>query len=204
MMGTGLLGKPEDDEAEAPMPEEDEAEAPPAAEPDAAAGGEETPNVTPEEQAQYDEFVNNAMSMIYDPKVRTKILDSLRVTKQPMDDLANTAVMVVKGAVGSAEKAGQKISDDVLYHGGAEILQQLAEYADKAKIHTFTEDEMEGAWYKALDLYRQLGTNDGTINPDALKGEFQQIVDADKAGTLDQIVPGVGQQQGAAAPATEA
>jgi hypothetical protein len=154
-------------------------------------GAEDNSNVTPEEQQQYDQFVNNCYRVIYTPNMRVTILKRLAATGKPIDDLANTSVMVVQRVEQSAKQAGQPVSPDVVYHGGLEVLQDLATYAEKAKIHTYTEQETTGAWYRALDLYRQMGEASGQIDPAPLKQEFGQIAAASKDGTLNQMLPGI-------------
>lgn len=151
------------------------------------------PNVSPEEQAEYDEFVNNALNLIYDEKTKDRVIERLGATDDPVDDLANTVAVTVMGLQDSAERSGRKISDDVLFHGGIEILEDLANLAEKAGIHSFSEDELEAATYRALDTYREMATQAGKIDPEALKQEFGSILQADKQGALEQVLPGIGQ-----------
>ena len=54
------------------------------------ASAEEQPNVSPEEQQGYDEFVNNAFSVIYDKKSLPQILEGLKGDGNPVEGLANT------------------------------------------------------------------------------------------------------------------
>jgi hypothetical protein len=174
----------------------------------------EASNVTPEEQAQYDQFVNNALEIIYpqqsqgqpspaimqglagqmDPQVAEMFAQAdPPVGNSPIDNLAATGVSLVLMVEASAAQANAAISDDVLYHAGADILAELAEVAEAAKIHEYPDAEMESALYRALDLYR---VSSPRVDPERLKQEFGQIVEADKAGQLDQLLPGIGQRMG--------
>jgi hypothetical protein len=58
---------------------------------------EETPNVSPEEQQEYDAFVNNAMEVLYteDGKVEEDVLSRLSTGNKPIDVLAQTTVWLV-------------------------------------------------------------------------------------------------------------
>src|SRR3546814_17793696 len=47
----------------------------PASSPAPQEGGDETANVSPEEQAQYDQFVNNGLELIYKEKYFPKVVD---------------------------------------------------------------------------------------------------------------------------------
>ncbi len=81
-------------------------------------GGEEQPNVTPEEQQAYDAFVNNALTVISDEKSLPSIVQSLKGDGNPVDGLANTAVAVVVWVQDSAEQAGQALAPDVVFQAG--------------------------------------------------------------------------------------
>ncbi len=178
------------------------------------AGGDvdgEAPNVSPEEQAQYDKLVGNAMEIIYPQgegaTVSPAVLDQLSgkqdeeamqvfaqaqppLQNAPIDNLASTAVMILLTLEDSAAQAQVNLDDAVLYHGGAAILEELAEVAEAAQIHDFSEEELEGALYRGLDLYR---ISSQRVDPEQLSQEFGQIEQADKAGNLGQLLPGMDQ-----------
>lgn len=160
----------------------------------------EQPNVSPEEQAQYDEFVNNGLKVIYgggegeEPGARPDILNRLRESSDPIENLANTTVWLVTMLETSAEKGGAQLDDAVVMHGGKAILEELAEVAEAANIHDYSEKEMEGAWYRGLDLYRETATQDGRVDPDALKAQFGEIEEADRQGRMGDILPQMGSE----------
>lgn len=155
------------------------------------ATGEEESNVTPEEQAQYDEFVANGMNLIYDEKGLQQTLESLEGDGSPIEGLASTLIGVVSRLEDSAEEAGTPISGDVVYHGGVELLEQLAEMSSKAKLHDYSEEDMESALFMALDQYRQMRQQQGKLPEDELKADFNSILQAEQAGNLDQALPGI-------------
>jgi hypothetical protein len=107
--------------------------------------------------------------------------------------LANTAVQIVSKLDASAKEAGQPISDDVLYHAGSEIVGMLAEVAEAANIHNYSDDEIQGAFYQALDQYRPIAEEMGRTDDATLKSQFGQILDADAQGQLGQVLPGIDQ-----------
>jgi hypothetical protein len=176
--------------------------APPAATPGVAATapgqtGDEQPNVTPEEQAIYDQFVDNALSAIYDDKSLPQIIESLKGDGNPVDGLANTAVTVVIRVQDSAEQAGQNMPPDVVFHAGSEILEDLAGLAEKAGIHQFTPEELEGAMFQAMDIYREMKGRDGGAERPQIVEDFNQIAALDQAGKLDEVAPGLTARFGA-------
>lgn len=162
-------------------------------------------NVSPEEQQQYDTFVQKAAELIYgDGKVRPEILQSLAPAREPAKDpkggnpavlaLANTAVQIVSKLDSSSKQAGFQVSDDVLYHGGSEVVEMLAEIAQHAGFHDYTEHEIQGAFFQAVDDYRPIAEEMGRTDQQTLKGQFQQVVDADQKGELNQLLPGIDQK----------
>lgn len=164
---------------------------------------DEQPNVSAEEQAQYDQFINNALVLIYSdqtfPQIRQMLTEASKPDPDgvegpkpgPTDVLADVTVLVVRRVEESGREAGQTLSQDVVFHGGSEILADLADLCEKAQIHTFSDEEIEAAWFKALDRYMAVASSAGELNPDAFQSDFQEILRADEAGQLGALVPGV-------------
>ncbi|MBP2230835.1 hypothetical protein J2847_004144 [Azospirillum agricola] len=159
------------------------------------------PNVTPEEQAQYDQFIDRAFRLIYDQKSFPTILKRLTATPDPVEGLAAVVVMVVTRLRDSAKQQGVEISPDVLYHGGAELLEDVADTAAKAGIYQYTPEEMEKALYRALDLYRTMERRGGG-DPRPYQQDWDALMQADQQGRLGEMLPQLG--QGGQPPANQA
>lgn len=158
---------------------------------------EQAPNVSPEEQQQYDAFINNAMEIMYTPegKAQPEILKRLSTGNKPIDTLAQTVVWLTMLVEQDAERNGMHIEDDVLFHASTEILEQLVELAEAAGLHTFKEAEMQGAWYSALDMYREANSDEGgRIDQAAAAEDFEALKAADAEGRGDEVLPGYEQQ----------
>lgn len=178
------------------------AQAPPAA--DSAQSSDEAgeqPNVTPEEQQQYDAFVENGLKVIYtdgtdgaDPAPRPDVINRLKESSDPIENLANATVWLVTMLETSAEQGGQQLEDAVVMHAGQALLEELAEVSEAAKIHDYSQDELDGAWYKGLDLYRETATESGRIDPEALKQQFGEIESADQQGRMGDVLPQLGSE----------
>lgn len=181
-------------------------------------GNEETaegedPNsntVTPEEQAEYDQFVNNALEVIYPQGERGQMGKAVQAHLQgqyepeiqqmleqveppinpqsPIDNIAATAALIVVYLEGTAQDAGKQLDDSVVYHAGSEIVQVLANDGEEAGFFNVEDKDIENAFYRAVDLYRYISPR---ADQASLSGEFEQIAQADKAGQLDSILPGV-------------
>src|SRR3546814_6057163 len=76
----------------------------PASSPAPQEGGDETANVSPEEQAKYDQFVNNGLELIYTEKSFTKVVEALKVGNDPIDAVVNATVNIVQRLQDSAKQ----------------------------------------------------------------------------------------------------
>lgn len=152
---------------------------------------EEEPNVSPEEQAQYDSFVKNGMNLIYDEKGMDKLVESLDGDGSPVEGLANTLVTVVMRLEDSAADAGHPVSGDVVMHGGAEIMGLMAEMSSEAGVHEFSDAEQESAWYMAQDQYRSMRQEQGVLPVEQLQADMNEMLQAEQAGTLGEMLPGI-------------
>lgn len=178
------------------------------------AGGDEQPNVTPEEQAVYDKFMDNGLNLIYpqgegeQAQVSPAVLDDLAgkadpeaqqmfadaqppLQNTPVDNLASATVQIVLMLEASAEQSGAQIPDEIIFHAGKDLLEELGEVSEAAGIHDFSEEELEGAFYRALDLYR---ISSPRVDQQSLSQEFQEIQRADQDGSLSQLLPGIDQR----------
>lgn len=160
-------------------------------------------NVTPEEQAAYDRFVLDGMSLIYaggkvrqsilelldeDPADLVAILGDVGELKQfsPVAALAATTVVLVLELL---RRAGDRKPDDaVILHGGKELLEELAHLAGEAGIHDFGQNELNRAFLIGMDLWRECAATAGLIDLGQLKAEFAEIRTADAEGRLGDLL----------------
>ena len=180
----------------------------PAPEQQPAPGGDEPTDgrepASPEEQAAYEGYVNAAMEVIMgdggepDPMVLANLKGEydqataqrfakadppLRpLDKAPIDPLAAATVAVLLQIEDIAAQSGAELQDEIVYNGGAEIMSVLTEISETAGIHTYSDDDLEVAWYRGCDLYR---ISSQRVDPEQLKQEFGAFIEADKAGAFE-------------------
>lgn len=194
-----------------PMPQEGAAKDP------ARYTDESDGNVSPEEQAQYDRAIENAAQLMFDVKTndfRPGIVEALQATDTPPQEgaeqgqsqppkilaLANAAVMIVSKLDDSAREAGDPLADSVLVEIGTDVVGMLAEQAEAQGVMEYSQDELDGAFITAADMYRAKAVADGRTDEDTLKGQWDELITADQEGRLGEVLPGAEQ----AAPAEEA
>lgn len=171
---------------------------------------EEDSDVSPEEQAQYSKFEENYLKMIYADggEVNPEIMKSLSEPAQippemegeqpspPIAALGTTAVTIIETLDDSAREAGKPLSDDVLTQGGIAVIEELAEVAEAAKIHDYTDDEMQGAVTFAMFLYKDKAIADGRTDADTLGKQWGQIQQLNSEGRDDELLGAMGQDDG--------
>lgn len=152
------------------------------------------PNVTPEEQAAYEQFVTNGLSIIYPQgdagePVSQQVLDALNASDDPVLNLATATNTIVTQLEKSASGAGMAIDEEILVAGGAEIMEVLATVSETAGFHEYSQEDMDRATVAAMDMYVQQAQQEGRVEQQALADSFMPVAEADAAGKLDQVLP---------------
>ena len=156
---------------------------------------------SPEEQAQYNQFVGRAMELIYNEKMFPQVVEMLRGGSNdgqdqqgsgvsgPAHGLANATAMIIARVYKAATDAGANLSPDVVFHGGTEIFGQLAEISDKAGISDYANDrdKLEGAYFLAVDTAMQQLRKAGVVDEASAKQALQQLQQVDAKGELEQV-----------------
>lgn len=141
----------------------------------------------------------------FDPQV-LGLFDGVEpaLTNSPQDSVAATSVLVtlvVDKKMGLLDQAlaaeeqpggeGDYSPEAVLMEGGKLSVEELIEVAEAAKIHDFSQEEIDGAFYRALDLFRVAQEK---VNPrvvQSLQRGFEQLRMADQKGELSKVLPGL-------------
>lgn len=209
-------GAPPDEELEDEESDDDTDDAPPDdEEADDGAGGDSIDgrksNASAEDQQLYNDFVLNGHIAIYEDKKRfDSIVKRLRMGAEqndPVGALASVALIIVQRLESGAPN-GQKIDSGVLMQGGAEIGLELAEVAEKAGIHKYSDDDIRNAIVRAADQYRLSQAKEGKTDPEEAKREVERLKEADASGDLAKEFPGMaemfaGSAEGAPPPGAE-
>jgi hypothetical protein len=130
---------------------------------------EQQPNVTPEEQAEYDQVVNNAYKMLYEDV--PLLLENIGGHGDPVTGIATVVANAMSRITDSAVKDGRKFSDGVILNAGVEVLEDLADLA--------------------AETYRSLQQESGNIDPNQAVTDMAALQQAEADGNLEQMLPGV-------------
>jgi hypothetical protein len=158
-----------------------------------------------EEQAQYERFVGMGLGIIApesadgqpSPEIAANLSGDFDeqalslfepaeppLTDSPQDSVAATAVIL---SILVENSIGEEIGDDVVMHGGKQFVEALAETSEAMGLYDFTEEDLEGVWYRAIDLYRVASPR---ADPNTLGKGFEMVMAADKAGRLNDLLSG--------------
>jgi len=154
---------------------------------------EGTVEATPEEQALLEKFVKKAWELTYADNTFPQVVEMLSGGGEggdPVKGLAMATDMIVAKVAMAAEEAGEQIAPDVLYHAGADVLEDLAEISRVGKIKDYSQDPdgLESAWFQALDLYRDRLQKSGKLDQQSANADMQKLMRADQDGTLERIM----------------
>lgn len=150
---------------------------------------------SPEEQAVYERFVARAVLAIYDDAAMPQVLEMLKSGDTPKDGVARAAAVITMRVKDAAEKAGQDVSE-VLMPAGAEIVETLVELSEAAGIGEFSPEDLEGAFYLAVDHFRTMLEGNGQLDKDKAVQDFQAIAQAGQEGQLDDLMGRMASAQG--------
>lgn len=170
--------------------------------PQAAPEEEQAANVTPEEQALYEELVARGTMLLYDgktKKIRAGVLEMMQADPEdPAACLGEAAGTIMSRVEEVAAEGGVPADRDMLMQAGAEIFEQVAEAATAAGVHDFEQDDeaFQRAYLIAVDTTRTNAQTAGRIDAQQEQADFAEVAQADKDGRLDEIMRSLGGQAG--------
>lgn len=142
-------------------------------------------NVTPEEQAMYDQVISIARKTVFgdkDDDTRFKmVLQRLGASKDALPEaIGGIASVVMANISGAAEKKKREVPGYILFHAGDELVDDLLEIAVAGKLvdEGKREEVKKAALFEGLRLYGQNEMDAGKITPDkqqAAKAELQEL-----------------------------
>lgn len=143
-----------------------------------------------EEQAQYDMAIDRALKVIYDDKMLPTITQKLKGSS-PVESVGPLVAMVMTRVDDAAADAGDALTDDVLFHGSRELVEDLLDLHAMVNGATPDDEQIEGTFNRAmLELARARAAN-GKADPAQAEEELKEMASADRRGGLGQMLPGI-------------
>jgi hypothetical protein len=164
--------------------------------PPPAVASDPTPNVSEGEQSQYDDLVKQAYNVAYDDV--PKFLEAIGGQGDAPTGLGTFTGQLFSFLVDSGSRQGIEFDNAIVLAAGEEFMGDAANFSENAGMHEFTDKEMETAVYIAADVYRGLQQDGGNIDPNAAAANMETLAAAEANGTLEEVLPGVTENVGAA------
>lgn len=165
---------------------------PPPSAPVAAATPQQAPPQGQGDEQGSKRFLANVLNVIYNDKTTPAIIERLKNSEDPASDLAQIAVNAIVRVEDSAEQNGIPTDKNVIVQSGAEIVGDIAELSSQFGGHKFSDEEIQKAFLRGVDLYRTVRQSQGKIDPKAAQADLQQLNAAGESGQLEQQYPGMG------------
>jgi hypothetical protein len=146
-------------------------------------GGQQAP---PEMQDAYNEFVGRGTAILWSKPVREGLRTALKKSQDAVSTVAEFSASVSLKAIKDAAAEGKIIPAAVTIQGGQEIVQQAGEIAEKAG-RPLQQEELEAAYYLAIDRGRAAAQKEGLLDMDAVGADAQQLEGMKQDGRLDQV-----------------
>jgi hypothetical protein len=131
--------------------------------------------VSPEEQKMYDTFTVACLSQMYDPDAAKMIVEKLK--NEGPDHLpfaiGHTAAMIALSVVRAAKQQGQDIPNDIVLEGGKEVVAELINIAERAKLVTFKDDDERAKYARAVMFEAVKAFGDGMLKSGTATPEEQ-------------------------------
>jgi hypothetical protein len=166
------------------------------------------PNVSPEEQKQYDNVVVAALSFIYSNGATKMVVQKLTDESKPPGSIqkaiGHTTAMILLSVNGSIEKRGGQVSKDVIFAAGQEVIAELLTIAENAGLGKADDMELvKNSMFEAVKAYGDAELRSGELGKDEraqAQREYAQLR-GDSQGASPGLVNGAAQapqDQGAA------
>ena len=130
----------------------------------------------PGQQAQLDNYTDNATIAVFSEKSQPAILQLLQSGEDPVQNVAGAAFTVHKQLEAGLQQNGEKISEITLAMGAAHLTSELIVLAEAAKLYVLNEVQKKDAYQKSVMKYFESGLKDGSIDPVELQKTLEPVM----------------------------
>lgn len=147
---------------------------------------------TPEQQAAYNKWVVAGMRALYTKEVSDSTIKTLKSAPNKVVGAASALTAVVTRLYTTQVKQGMQPAPEVVLHGSWELLDNIIMMAMAAGMGEFTEDDRQGAFYRAADQFRVNLAKSGLIDPNVIKQDVETLRGMEQRGEFASMAPGDG------------
>ena len=141
-----------------------------------------TPNVTPDEQAQYDTVVTACLGLIFGKGIFPEVVHRLVYGQTNIAvTIGHMSAMIMQSVNGGMQKAGKQPTSDVLFGAAQEVCSSICDLA--VHLHLMTQDQFQkvyqASFFEGMRVWGLSMGHSGAITPE-LQQESQQALQAMK------------------------
>jgi len=133
------------------------------------------PKANVEDQAQYDMFVANGMSIIYDKTTSEKIINQIVKSPDPIESVSDATLNVIEKLESSAGSSKVKIQEAVLIQGSNVLMGEIIGLAEAAGMEPLSDEQKYQAYSLAVSKYIQRALKTGKMTPEQLEAMSQEV-----------------------------
>lgn len=148
---------------------------------DAAKG---TP-ATEEEQDAYNRFVGMALMALSEKGFMEQAAKAIGDNPSKEDAMAKIGTTIVGRIYQASREQGAPVQPSVLLHGGAEIMQQIGEFATAAG-HEVTPEQVETAFFLAADEMNDILAQQGALGEELAPEDEDEFM-ANNSGEAEKV-----------------
>lgn len=147
--------------------------------------------VSPEEQAQYDQFVTKALTLIHGEKSQDAILEQLNQKDLELyEAVGRSAAQMAMALADQAKAAGIELSPDVVWHATKDyIVPELFEIGEASRIFPEApQEQIDMAFLEATKVYGEQmleGPDGGKLSEEAENFYAEQVAREVDSGEVD-------------------
>jgi len=159
-----------------------------------------TGSVDPAIQEQFDMFMSSGISIIHDKKVSDSLIKQLRISKEPVDSIAQILLGVIRRIENSAESNGIKIDTSVKVSGANQLLGEIINLAETVGMPPLTDEQKYQAFSLAISLYINEAIKSGKMTKEQLMQMAEEAKQTPEGQKITQQMQQGGQPQQAVPP----
>ena len=120
------------------------------------------PNVTPQLQATYNQFMNDCYRVLFGPNCLQSTMKLISAHGNPVQGLATAVVMIIIQVQGAYKKNNQpQPPPTVILHGAMELMVNISLASATSGTHIFPPQELAQVAQQALPIYQQQASKVG-------------------------------------------
>lgn len=132
-------------------------------------------------QADAHRIVTRGMEILHSPQTKDAILQSMRVSNDPVQAMADKGKEIMQRVDTAARQEGTEINVMAKINGGRELVNEIADLAESAGAPPVSEEDRELAWSVSMQDYMKDEIAAGRLDPKEVEqGVMESMKSLDK------------------------